>query len=106
MLSIDTLASGESAPWPSTTQLMGDRSGVLRKHCDVSLSNDVALTANERQHVLKLANSSQHVFLLVAQLAHEYRRASGIDEVFLDNADLGEPTGVPVVCPEADLVAR
>ena len=103
---IDTLASGDSAAWPSTTQLMGDRSGILRKLRDMSLNDDAAVSADERKHVLKLANSSQHVFLLVAQLAHEYRRASGIDEAFLDNADLGEPTGVPVVCPEADLVAR
>ena len=96
---IDTLASGDPAAWPSTTQLMGDRSGVLRKLRDVSLSDDVALTANERQHVLKLANSSQHVFLLVAQLAHEYRQASGIDEAFLDNAQLEEAVGVAAGCP-------
>ena len=106
MLSIDTLASGEPAAWPSTTQLMGDRSGVLRKLRDVSLSDDVALTANERQHVPKLANSSQHVFLLVAQLAHEYRQVSGIDEAFLDNAQLEEAVGVSAGCPDDEWVAH
>ena len=105
MLLIDTLASGEPTAWPSTTQLMGDRNGVLRKLRDVSLSDDVALTANERQHVLKLANSSQHVFLLVAQLAHEYRQASGIDEAFLDNAQLEEAVGVSAGCPDDEWAA-
>ena len=33
---IDTLASDDAAAWPSTTQLMGDRSEVLRRLRDVS----------------------------------------------------------------------
>ena len=102
---IDTLASSEAAAWPSTTQLMGDRSELLRKLRDVSSHDDTPFIASERKQVLNLANSSQHVFLLVAQLAHEYRQASGIDEAFLENADLEEALGVSVGCPDDDMVA-
>ena len=79
----DTLASDDPAAWPSTTQLMGDRSELLRKLRDVSLKEEPTLTAVERSKVLKLTNVSEHVFLLISQLAHEYRHASGIDEAFL-----------------------
>ena len=103
---IDTPASGDSAAWPSTAQLTGDRSGVLRKLRVVSLSDDVALTAKERQHVLKIANGSQRVFLLAAQLAHEYRQASGIDEVLPDNAQPEEAVGVSPGCPGDEWVTH
>ena len=98
----ETLASGDASAWPSTTQLMGDRSAPLRRLRHICLNEGAALTAEERKHVLKLANSSQHVFLLVSQLAHDYRQASGIDEAFLDNAGLQEPVGVSAAFPEAD----
>ena len=85
---VDTLASDDTAAWPSTTQLMGDRSELLRKFRDMSLQNESRLTSDERTKVLKLANISEHVFLLMSQLAHEYRMASGVDEAFLDHAGL------------------
>ena len=86
----DTLVSDDPAAWPSTTQLMGDRSDLLRKLRDESLRDEPDLTAEERSMVLKLVSVSEHVFLLISQLAHEYRQASGIDEAFLDHIDLEE----------------
>ena len=97
----DTLASNDPAAWPSTTQLMGDRSEMLRRLRDASLREGPLLTADERSKVLKLTNISEHVFLLMAQLAHEYRRASGIDEAFLEHAELEDHLGVSMGRPQA-----
>lgn len=98
----DTLASGDAAAWPSTTQLMGDRSDVLRRLRDESLRQPL-LSADERSNALKLANTGEHVFLLISQLAHEYRQASGIDEAFLDHSDLEDLVGVTMERPQAAL---
>ena len=100
---IDTLASGDAAAWPSTTQLMGDRSELLRRLRDTSLKEEPPLTSDERTKVLKLANISEHVFLLMSQLAHEYRLASRIDEAFLDRAGLEAegPDSVTMARPNA-----
>ena len=100
---IDTLASGDAAAWPSTTQLMGDRSELLRRLRDTSLKEEPPLTSDERTKVLKLANISEHVFLLMSQLAHEYRLASRIDEAFLDRAGLEveDPASVTMARPNA-----
>ena len=98
---IDTLASDDAAAWPSTTQLMGDRSELLRRLRDVSLKEEPPLTSDERVKVLKLANIAEHLFLLLSQLAHEYRLASGVDEAFLDHAGLEDPASVPMARPNA-----
>ena len=84
---IDTLASESPTVWPSTTQLMGDRRTILRRLRDESLKGEPALTADERVKVLRLANIAEHLFLLMAQLAHEYRQASRVDEMFLEHAE-------------------
>ena len=84
---IDTLASDDATTWPSTTQLMGDRRDILRNLRDVSLKEGPPLTADERVKVLKLASVAEHLFLLISQLAHEYRQASGADQLFLEQAE-------------------
>ena len=102
---LDTLASDEATAWPSTTQLMGDRSELLRRLRDASLKDDATLGSGERARLLNLANVSEHVFLLVSQLAHEYRMASGIDEAFLDDAGLEDPAWAPMARPTWPLTA-
>lgn len=84
---IDTLASHDASAWPSTTQLMGDRREILRRLRDVSLKAEPPLTSVERVKVLNLASIAEHLFLLMSQLAHEYREASGVDEIFLEHAE-------------------
>ena len=101
----DTVASDDAAAWPSTTQLMGDRREMLRKIRDMCLKEEPLLTSDEHSKVLKLANVGEHVFLLMSQLAHEYRQASGIDELFLDYTDLEELVGVSTARPKAPQVA-
>ena len=101
----DTLASGDAAAWPSTTQLVSDRSELLRRRRDESLEEETLLTADERCKVLKLANVGEHVFLLMAQLAHEYRQASGIDEAFLDHSDLESLVMLPIGHPRVPQAA-
>ena len=93
---VDTLASNDAAAWPSTTQLMGDRSELLRNLRDMSLEDEATLTADERTKVLRLAGTAEQVFLLLTQLAHEFRQASGIDVAFLDNIMLEEPASAVV----------
>ena len=85
---MDTLGSDDAAAWPSTTQLMGDRSEMLRNLRDTYLKDEAGLAADERTQVLKLAGLAEHVFLLMTQLTHEYRQASRIDEAFLDRVEL------------------
>ena len=103
---IDTLEADDPAAWPSTTQLMGSRDESLRKLRDVSLKDETPLDPKERTKVLKLASTSERVFLLISRLAHQYRQASGVDEAFLDHADLeveylaSPPTARPIA-PQA-----
>ena len=87
---IDTLASDDAAAWPSTTQLMGNRTELLRRLRDMSLKGEAALGPDERRRLLKLASTSERIFLLMSRLAHQYRQASRVDELFLDRADLEE----------------
>ena len=101
---IDTLASGDAASWLSITQLMGDRSESLRKLRDTSLKDESPpLTSDERARLLRLVSIAEHTFLLVSQLAHEYRLASRIDEVFLGHAGLEveNPVSVSMARPDA-----
>ena len=100
---IDTLESNDAAAWPSTTQLMGDRSELLRKLRDMFLKDECRLSGHERTQLLKLAGIAEHIFLLLSQLAHEYRQASGIDEAFLDRVGLDQPADAPVALPNGRL---
>ena len=100
---IDTLESNDAAAWPSTTQLMGDRSELLRKLRDMFLKDQCRLSGHERTQLLKLAGIAEHIFLLLSQLAHEYRQASGIDEAFLDRVGLDQPADAPVALPNGHL---
>lgn len=82
---IDAAASDDAAAWPSIMRLMGDRSELLRTLRDTALKNQATLSAGERAKVVRLANVAEHVFLLTAQLAREYREASSTGETFLDH---------------------
>ena len=102
---MDTLKSNSAAAWPSTTQLMGDRSELLRRLRDMFLKDEDTLAADERTQLLKLAGIAEHIFLLLTQLAHEYRRASGIDEAFFNRIGLNESTGAAVARQDGHLAA-
>ena len=84
---IDTLRSGDAAAWPSTTQLVNDRTKELHKFRDDTLKNEPALASEDRQRVLKLVGIAGEVFSLMSRLAHDYRQASNVDEMFLEHAD-------------------
>ena len=94
---IETLESDDASAWPSTTQLMGERTKELRKLRDLTLKDDSALVSDTRTSVLKLVSIAEHVFMLMSQLTHEYRQASRVDEMFLEHAD----TALRQVRPEA-----
>ena len=85
---IDTLESDDASAWPSTTQLMGERTKELRKFRDTVLKDESILVPDTRTKVLKLVSITEHVFLLISQLTHEYRQASRVDEMFLEHADM------------------
>ena len=102
---IDTLGSDDASVWPSTTQLMGDRTESLRRLRDMSLQDEATLDPDERRKLLKLASTSERIFLLMSRLAHQYRQASGVDEAFLDHAALEDLAGVPPARPEVRLAA-
>lgn len=84
---IDTLQSGDAAAWPSTTQLVNDRTQELHKLRDTTLKDEPALVSENRKKVLELVSIAEHVFLLMSRLAHDYRQASRVDEAFLEHAD-------------------
>ena len=94
---IDTLGSDDASAWPSTTQLMGNRTESLRRLRDMSLKDEATLGPDERRNLLKLASTSERIFLLVSRLAHQYRQASRVDETFLDHAVVENLAGVPDV---------
>ena len=87
LILIDALESGDPELWPPTTRIMGDRSELIRRLRDMTLREEPSLTAHERTKLVKLANISEHAFVLMSQLGREYRRASGVDEPFPVDAD-------------------
>ena len=86
LMLIDALESNDAAAWTMATQLMGDRGELLRKLRDASLQDEEGLLPDERTQLIRLASITEHVFLLISQLAQEYRQASQVDEGFLEHA--------------------
>ena len=101
----DTLGSDDASVWPSTTQLMGDRTESLRRLRDLSLKNEAGMGPDERRMLLKLASAGERIFLLMSRLAHQYRQASRVDEAFLDHAAVEDLASVPPARTRVRLVA-
>ena len=74
---------------------MGDRGELLRELRDASLRDRESLLPDERTKLIRLASTTEHVFMLIAQLAHECRQASLVDEAFLAHADLPDMVELP-----------
>ena len=68
------LSTDEEEHWASTTQLMSDRSELMRRTRNLYLGDDSNLDAAERAGVLRLTSITEHVFLLLSRLAHEYQQ--------------------------------
>ena len=68
------LSTDEEEHWASTTQLMSDRSELMRRTRNLYLGDDSSLDTAERASVLRLTSITEHVFLLLSRLAHEYQQ--------------------------------
>ena len=101
----DALESDDPSVWPSTTQLMGDRTESLRRLRDRSLKGEAGMGPSERRKLLKFASTSERIFLLMSRLAHQYRQASGVDAAFLYDAVQEDPAGMPSARTDVRLAA-
>ena len=88
MMLNDAVEADDAMSWTLATQLLGDRSELLRKLRDESLQQDEGLSPADRAKLIRLASTTEHIFMLISQLAHEYRQASKADEAFLERAEL------------------
>ena len=68
------LSTDDEKHWASTTQLMSDRSELMRRTRNLYLGDDSSLDTAERASVLRLTSITEHVFLLLARLAYEYQQ--------------------------------
>ena len=84
---VDTVESGDAAAWPPTTQLTAERGQGLRKLLGLSRKDESLLAPGERKKVLRIAAISLRIFSVMGELAHEYRQASRVDDLFLEHAD-------------------
>ena len=91
----DALDSNDASSWTTATQLMGDRGELLRKLRDASLQSEECLLPEERTKLIRLASTTEHVFMLMTQLAHECRQASLVDEAFLAHHELEDLDAPP-----------
>ena len=65
----------ESSCW-SMAEILDDRSEKMRRMRSTHFGGESHLTTHERMIVLRVTSATEHVFLLLTKLAHEYRRAA------------------------------
>ena len=70
----DILSSGDEESWPLTMQLVNSRGELMRKTRSTYLGDGSSLSAEQRTSVLRLTSITEHIFLLLSRLAHEYQR--------------------------------
>ena len=70
------LSTDEEEHWASTAQLLSDRSDLMRRTRDLYLGDDSDLNTAERASVLRLTSITEHIFLLLSRLAHEYQHVA------------------------------
>ena len=83
---VDTVES-DAAAWPPLTQLPAERGKGLRKLLDLSRKDESLVAPGERKKVLRIAALSLRIFSVMGELAHQYRQASRVDDLFLEHAD-------------------
>ena len=84
---VDTVESGNAAAWPTPTQLTAERGEGLRKLLGMSRKDESLLAPAEGKKVLRIASISVRIFSVMGELAHEYRWASRVDDLFLEHAE-------------------
>ena len=70
----------------STVQMMNDRGELMRRMRNTYLGRDSSLSGEERASVLRITSITEHVFLLLTELAHEYRQGAAPDPSQVDAA--------------------
>ena len=66
----------DDSDWSSTIQMMNDRGELMRRMRSTYLGEESSLSAEERTSVLRITSITEHVFLLLTELAQEYRQAA------------------------------
>ena len=83
----DMLSAGDEESWPLTMQLVNSRGELMRRTRSTYLGDGSSLSAEQRTSVLRLTSITEHIFLLLSRLAHEYQRYA------VGNADGQSPDG-------------
>jgi len=66
----------DDSDWSSTIEMMNDRGELMRRMRSTYLGEESRLSGEERTSVLRITSITEHVFLLLTELAHEYRQAA------------------------------
>lgn len=66
----------DDSDWSSTIRTMNDRSELMRRMRSTYLGEESRLSGEERTSVLRITSITEHVFLLLTKLAHEYCQAA------------------------------
>ena len=66
----------DDSDWSSTIQMMNDRGDLMRRMRSTYLGEESSLSGAERTSVLRITSITEHVFLLLTELAQEYRQAA------------------------------
>ena len=69
----------DDSDWSSTIQVMNDRGELMRRMRSTYLGGESSLSGEERTSVLRITSITEHVFLLLTKLAHEYQAATTAD---------------------------
>ena len=82
----EMLSVEDESDWSATVEMMNDRGELMRRMRSTYLGEDSPLSAEERTSVLRITSITEHVFLLLTELAHEYRQAAAPDEPLVNVA--------------------
>ena len=69
----DMLNSSDEGSWALAMRLMSGRSELMRKMRGTYLGDDSILSSAQRSNVLRITSITEHIFLLLSRLAHEYQ---------------------------------
>lgn len=85
----DMLSSDDEESWPLTMKLMNGRGELMRRMRNSFLAEGSSLSREQRTSVLRLTSITEHIFLLLSRLAHEYQPSADA----ADAADAQSPSG-------------
>ncbi len=81
----DMLSSSDEASWPLAMQLMEGRGELMRKMRSTYLGDESILSSAQRSSVLRVTSITEHIFLLLSRLAHEYHPST--DDAALQSSE-------------------